>query len=131
VIELLTSIRKKSFAGLALLLVLSFCSTGLLAQQSDEAAKKKYAPILGGYEFDADGQLMVINFWIEGGELWGGPEGETPSVLTPLEGKEFAFEADVMGQYYEVTFIKNEEGKYTGCVVATMGMEIEGVKINK
>ncbi len=125
------SIRKMGFAGLLLLLVLSVGSSGLLAQQSDEAAKKKYAPILGAYEFDAEGQLMVINFWIEGGELWGGPEGDTPAVLTPLEDKEFAFEADVMGQYYEVTFFKNEEGKYTKCVIVTMGEEVEGVKIDK
>ncbi len=123
--------RKMGLLGLISLLVLSLCPPGHSAQQSDEAAKKKYAPILGSYEFDAEGQIMVINFWIEGGELWGGPEGDTPAVLTPLEGKEFAFEADVQGTYYEVTFAKDADGKYTRCVITTMGMEIEGVKIDK
>lgn len=102
----------------------------VLAQESDDALKKKYAPILGDYEFDQQGQVMLVSFWVENGGLWGGPEGQEAAELTPVEGNDLKFEIDTPdGQYMELEFIKDESGEVVKCTVLMMGMEMEGVKI--
>ena len=125
-------LQRKNILILALLaLMVSVFSPVLLAQQEDEALKKKYAPVLGTYEFALDAQVMVISFWVEGGVILGAPEGETPAEITPVEGQELKFEADVDGEYYELTFVKDESGKVTSCIMAVGGMEVEGIKLEK
>ncbi len=125
-------IRRKSIVAIAMLaLMFSMCSPLLLAQQKDEALKKKYGQMLGSYEFSWDTQVMVITFWVEGGVILGAPEGETPAEITPVEGQELKFEADVEGQYYELTFVKDELGKVTSCIMSVNGQELEGIKIEK
>ncbi len=102
----------------------------VMAQESDDALKKKYAPILGDYEFDQEGQVMLVSFWVENGGLWGGPEGQEAAELTPVEGNELKFEINTAdGQYMELEFIKDESGEVVKCIVLGMGMEMEGVKI--
>ena len=84
------------------------------------------------YEFDYEGQIMVISFWEEDGVLWAAPEGETPESLDAVEGKPLNFEVTVGGgQLYELEFQKDESGKVTKCVMLTQGLEIEGVKLEK
>lgn len=96
------------------------------------AQEKKFAEIVGDYEFEFDGQVMLISFWEEDGVLYGAPEGETPEALDQVEGKPMNFEVTVGGgQFYELEFKKDESGKVTKCAMAVGGMEIEGVKINK
>jgi hypothetical protein len=123
--------RKSILILIMLALMVSVCSPILLAQQEDEALKKKYAPVLGTYEFSLDAQVMVITFWVEGGAILGAPEGETPAEIIPVEGQELKFEADVEGQNYELTFVKDESGKVTSCIMAVNGMEVAGIKIEK
>jgi len=73
---------------------------------------------------------MIISFWVEEGKFWGAPQGETPLEVVPVEGEDMKFEVTTLeGQYYELHFIKDEAGKVIKCVVATMGMEMEGAKI--
>lgn len=96
------------------------------------AQEKKFAEIVGDYEFDYEGQVMVISFWEEDGVLWAAPEGETPEALDPVEGKPLNFEVTVSGgQFYELEFKKDESGKITTCVLQTQGIVIEGMKLNK
>ncbi|MBN1223969.1 MAG: hypothetical protein JXB23_12040 [Candidatus Aminicenantes bacterium] len=104
-------------------------SIGLFAMTAS-AAEEKYAPLVGDYEFDVQGQIMIISFWVEEGKLWGAPEGESGVELEPVEGEDMKFEVNTPnGQFYELQFIKDESGKVTKCIVATMGMEMEGAKI--
>ena len=121
--------QKRILVITLLALMVAVCSPIFLAQQKDEALKKKYAPVLGDYEFSMDTQVMVVSFWIEGGVILGAPEGETPAEITPIEGQELKFEADVEGTYYELTFVKDESGKVTSCMMVVNGMEVEGVKL--
>ncbi len=102
----------------------------VMAQESDDALKKKYAPILGDYEFDMEGQVMLVSFWVENGGLWGGPEGQDAAELTTVEGDELKFEINTAdGTYMELEFIKDESGEVVKCIALGMGMEMEGVKI--
>ncbi|NOR15350.1 MAG: hypothetical protein GQ544_06575, partial [Candidatus Aminicenantes bacterium] len=96
------------------------------------AQEKKYADIVGDYEFDMEGQIMLVSFWVEDGELWGGPEGEEAAVLESVEGKPLNFEINTSdGQYYVLEFVTDDSGKIVKCLVDAMGMEMEGVKIKK
>ncbi len=125
-------LQRKSILVFALFaLMASMCFSLVLAQQQDEALKKKYAPLLGSYEFSWDTQVMVITFWVEGGVILGAPEGETPAEITPVEGQDLKFEADVEGQLYELTFVKDESGKVASCIMSVNGMEVEGIKLEK
>jgi hypothetical protein len=112
-----------------LVVVLFVLSTSLFAY-SQEDAEKKYAPLVGDYEFDMQGQIMVVSFWVEDGKLWGAPEGETPEELEAVEGEDLKFEINTAdGQFMELEFVKDDSGKVTKCIVMTMGMEMEGVRI--
>jgi len=125
-------IRRVFFVVTVVALIVSIGGLSVLAQDSDEALKKKYAPILGDYDFDMEGQVMLVSFWVESGALWGGPEGQEPAVLEPVEGEDLKFEINTTdGQYMEVEFIKDEAGKIAKCMVLAMGMEMEGIKIIK
>lgn len=95
---------------------------------------KLYAEIAGDYEFDLEGQVTIITFLVEDGVLLGTQEGDPdpPTPLDPVEGKELAFEATGEdGQFYEISFSRDEDGKITKCLIITGGMEVEGVKIKK
>ena len=104
----------------------------VLAQEGDDAIKKKYGPILGDYEFDQEGQVMLVSFWVENGGLWGAPEGQEAAELTPVEGNELKFEVNTAdGGYMELEFIKDESDEVVKCTVLMMGMAMEGIKIKK
>jgi hypothetical protein len=116
------------------ILVGFFCAALILAGLNGSAAaqEKKFAEIVGDYEFEFEGQIMIISFWEEDGVLWGAPEGETPESLDQVEGKPLNFEVTVGGgQFYELEFKKDESGKVTTCLMSTQGIEIEGIKLKK
>ena len=95
---------------------------------------KLYAEIAGDYEFDLEGQITIITFLVKDGALFGTQENDQspPTPLEPVEGKELEFEAtNEGGQFYEISFSRDEDGKITKCFIITMGMEVEGVKIKK
>ncbi len=116
----------------AIITIISFAFVCAVMNNSAVAQDKKFAEIVGDYEFDYEGQIMVISFWEEDGVLWAAPEGETPESLDGVEGKPLNFEVTVGGgQFYELEFQKDELGKVTKCVLVTQGIEIEGVKLKK
>lgn len=93
---------------------------------------KKYAPIVGTYEFQMDADVMNVKFWVEDEKFWGAPPGETPAEIVPLEGEDWKFEATTDdGQYFLITFAKDESGKFNKCTLEAMGMEIEGIRIEE
>lgn len=106
-------------------------------EQSDEALKKKYAPIIGEYEFDLTemgGEVQYLTFYVKDGALWGDSGDGDPATCDPVEGEEFKFKAvGSDGQEFEITFVKDEKGQYTICKVyiVAMDMEVEGIKKDK
>ncbi len=98
--------------------------------------EKKYAPILGDYEFDmADfgWGTVVVKVYVENDALWSWPDNsDSPGEMIPVEGEEFVFTVDAGEQgVYKLEFLKDESGEYTKFHVTneTLGMDITGEKI--
>jgi hypothetical protein len=107
---------------------------GLNISSFSQDKAKLYAEIAGVYEYEYQGQVVTIVYSVEDGALYGNTEGnpEPPSLLEPVEGKELEFTATGDdGNLYEISFSRDEEGKITKSLLATQGMEIEGIKIIK
>ena len=107
---------------------------GLNVSTSAQEKAKLYEEIAGDYEYDYEGQFIIISYWVEDGVLYGTQEGnpDQPSKLDPVEGKELLFETTGSdGNLYVISFSRDEEGKITKSTLATMDIEIEGVKIKK
>ncbi len=117
---------------LAVLMVGSVCFS---QEKSDEELKKKYALILGEYEFDLSefgGGVIVLNIHIENGGLWGDSGDGKPVTLEPVKDEGFEFTADdpdsgALG----ITFLKDDQDQYTICHIKflDMGLETTGNKI--
>jgi hypothetical protein len=104
-------------------------------EKSDDVLQKKYAPILGEYEFDLTsmgGNVQVLSYYVKDGELWADSGDGDPAIMEPMEGDEFAFNAEGSdGQAFEIRFSKDDQGEYTICkiLIVAMGLEVEGSKI--
>ncbi len=125
---------KRSILSTIICLALMFfiLNAASFAQEKKAGAKKIYNEIAGRYEFDIEGQIMVIAFWVENEKLMGAPEGEEPAELEPVEEEELKFAATTSeGQFFEITFARDDKGKVAKCVIGTMGMEYEGNKIKE
>lgn len=95
---------------------------------------KLYEEIAGDFEYEYQGQYIVITYWVEDGVLYATQEGDPnpPAKLEPVEGKELVFETTGSdGNLYIISFSRDEDGKITKSALATMDIEIEGVKIKK
>jgi len=100
--------------------------------------EKKYAPILGDYEFDMtdfEMGIVTVKIYVEYDALWAYPDNaDEPGEMVPVEGEEFVFTVDAGDQgMYELTFQKDEKGEYTKCHVINeaMGMDVTGEKIKE
>ncbi|UCE41029.1 MAG: hypothetical protein JSV17_16565 [Candidatus Aminicenantes bacterium] len=115
-----------------LTLALFTCYAAPFSQEKTET-EKLYAEIAGDYEFEFEGQAETITFFIQEGVLMGrDSDDDKGTQLEPAEGKELGFEVTTEeGQFIEITFSRDENGKITQCLLVTMGMEIQGVKISK
>lgn len=123
---------KNSLTKAAICMVLLFVFSCGTAFSLSEDPAKKYAPIIGTYEFHMEADVMTIKFWVEDEKLWGAPEGETPAEIVPMEGEEWKFEATTdEGEYFIISFIKDESGKFDKCIIEAMGMELEGTRIKE
>jgi hypothetical protein len=128
--------KKVCKTGLCLVLILFGSQILFYAGQSDEELKKKYAPILGEYEFDLSEMGMgtlTATFYVEDGSVWGlNDANPNPGELIPVEEKtfEFTLENPEEGMYI-FTFVKDEDGKYTKVKVVNeeMGTDLLGKKI--
>ncbi len=117
-------------AGIALLICL--LSFPAIAQDLE----KKYAPIVGDYEFDMSESgrgVMTVQIYVENDVLWAWPQDMgDPGELIPKEGEEFVFTIDDGDEGpWTLEFLKDASGKYTQChaVNETQGMDITGEKI--
>ena len=122
--------------GLVLLLFV-FQATGLAQAQKSEL-EKKYAAIIGEYEFDLTEMgmgVVVVSIFCDADAIYAQPDvSDTPGEMQPVEGKEFEFTIeDDEGGTYTLKFSKDESGKYTKCHVVNelMGMDSVGTKIEK
>ena len=133
-------IKKTRIRGVWLALCVAFLLSALngvaLSQEkTDEELKKKYEAIIGDYEFDLTdlgGESQILSYYVEDGTLWVDSGDGRPAILEPDEDEEFKFGAnDPETGYFEITFLKDEEGKYTRCrvYIENMDLEIIGVKI--
>jgi hypothetical protein len=97
--------------------------------------EKKYAPIVGDYEFDmseAGMGVMAVQIYVDSGALWAWPQDMgDPGEMIPKEGEEFVFTIEDDMSVWVLTFLKDESGKYTKChaVNEMMGTDITGTKI--
>lgn len=125
-------VRNATMAVLVLALLAALAAPAP-AQDKPEDQKKVLAEIAGKYDFTFQGETLTVIFSEENGKLIGAPVGETPQEIKPVEGKPLCFDVTVAdsGQYYELQFVRNEQGVIDKCVMTTMGMEIEGIKVMK
>lgn len=113
-----------------LTLVLFIISASMFA--FDAAGGGKYDALVGDFEFDFQGQVMIITFAEEDGKLMAAPQGQEAVELEPVEGDDMKFDVTTPeGQYYEIVFAKDEAGKVNLCTLITMGMEVEGVRVKE
>ena len=129
------STKKPCFISIICLMIISLFFIGQLNAQTTEELEKKYAPILGLYNFDLNDLglgSVGIKFYAEDNLLWALTDvSSEPGKMVPVEGKEFEFiiEDDEEGTY-EIKFIKDNQGNYTKCQVKNpnMSMDVIGIK---
>ena len=121
--------------GACLVFVLLVVNPGI-SQEKTQDLEKKYAGIIGDYEFDLTDSgmgMITVSFYVEGDALLAWPSSaSSPSKLEPVEGKEFEFIVeDPEEGVYEVRFLKDENGQYTKCHTKNdmVGMDVIGKKI--
>jgi len=123
--------------GMILVILAVFVLGGIaLANQTDEELKKKYAPILGNYEFDATEYglgVLTIEVYVDYGSLWALPEtSDSAGQMIAVEGEEMSFKIEDPDEgTYEIKFLKDDEGVYDKCHVVNelMGMNLVGKKL--
>jgi len=120
------------FAGMAF--ALAFMASPAAAQDLE----KKYAPIVGDYEFDMSESgmgVMTVQIYVENGALWAWPQDMgDPGEMIPKEGEEFVFTIDGGdGSMWVLEFLTNSAGQYIKChaVNEVMGTDITGDKVVK
>ena len=117
------------FIGMAFFL--SFMASPVAAQDLE----KKYAPIVGDYEFDmseAGMGVMTVQIYVENDAIWAWPQDAgDPGEMIPKEGEEFVFTIQDDMSEWVLTFTKDESGKYTKChaVNEAQGIDITGEKV--
>ena len=128
---------KKTLLIMATALLAMACLTAIAApaaaQDKPVDMKKLIAEIVGEYDFSIQGESLTVLFTEQDGKLFGAPPGETPEEIKPVEGKPLCFEVTLAesGDYYELQFVRNDKGVIDKCVMNTMGMTVEGLKIIK
>jgi len=128
---------KKSMLITATALLALACLAALAApaaaQDKPVDMKKLITEIVGEYDFSFQGESLIVQFMEQDGKLFGAPPGETPEEINPVEGKPLCFAVTLAesGDYYELQFVRNDKGVIDKCVMNTMGMTVEGMKIIK
>ena len=118
-----------------ILAVFMVSSISFAKGNQDEELKKKYAAILGDYEFDLSeyGQpVIVLIIHVESGSLWVDTGDGASFTLEPAGDEPYEFTADdPESGALEIKFLKDDQGEYTICTIALLdqGAEITGNKI--
>jgi len=124
-----------SLSRIVCCVILCLCVLGSISwarTASVQDLEKKYAAIIGDYEFDWGQGAVTLQFYIKEGELWADSGDGRPAVMKPVEGEVFVFTAeDPVEGVFRIKFDKDDQGEYTICQVAieAQGMEITGKKI--
>ena len=120
----------------SLFLAVLFFGTIAFSFQTDDELKKKYAPILGSYEFDmTDNEMgvMTVEFYVEYSSIWAFPNtADSPAEMIALDGKEFEFKIEDPDEgTYEIKFMKDDKGEYFKChaINEFVGIDVIGSKI--
>jgi hypothetical protein len=101
-------------------------SFNLAQEKSDEELKKEYAPILGEYAFDWDGQTFTLNFYVEGSALWADSGDGRPVTMKQAVENAFEFIAeDPINGTFKFRFSKDDQGKYSVCQVVNSGIGLD------
>ena len=109
-----------------------FVSPVSAGPQDQADVQKTYNDIAGTYEFVYEGQSLVIVFHVMDGQLYGREESDGENVeIKTVDLANLKFEATVQssGQYYEIGFSRDENGKVSKCRLASGGIEIDGTRI--
>jgi len=116
--------------GLCLLLA-AFAFSSPVLQENQTNSETLYKEIAGSYEFNVDGEIEVLVFFVKDGKLWGREENDYEEVeIVPTDLQVLTFEGkDNDGQYYFLQFSRDDNHKITKCLVTTQGMDIEGIRI--
>ncbi len=116
--------------GLTLIFISAAVYAGSKTQDKPVDTKKILEEIAGDYDFDFQGQAMLINFFEKDGKLFGAPVGETPEEILPVKGSLLKFEVTPGGggQLFELEFVRNEKAVIDKCILKTMGSEMIGIK---
>jgi len=126
--------EKSTQKSILIFICISLALSGFNVASFSQEKTKLYDEIAGDFEYEYEGQVIVITYWVEEGILYATQEGDPgpPSRLDPVEGKELEFETTGGdGNLYIIRFSRDEEGKITNSVLATMDIEVEGIKIKK
>lgn len=127
--------RTLSAFGIAFFLLATAAVPALWAQDKPAPkvdTEKLYKDIAADYSFAIGPEPLVVAFWLQDGKLYGAPRGQENEMaeILPRDLDKLMFEATVPGgQYYEITFLKDEAGKITKCKLASQGMEVIGDRI--
>lgn len=126
--------KRSTQKSLLIFFCLSLALFGFNVSSFAQDKAKLYEEIVGDYEYEYEGQVIIITYSVEDGVLYATQEGDPgpPSMLDPVEGKELEFETTGDdGNLYIISFSRDEEGKITKSILATMNIEVEGVKIKR
>ena len=81
--------------GAVFLMATLFLFSSLSYPLQEEDLEKKYASILGKYEFDMSEMgfgMVIVEFYVENGSIWAQTDvGSEPGEMLPIEGTEFEF----------------------------------------
>lgn len=121
----------KTATALLAVVCLAALAVPAAAQDKPVDMKKLLAEIAGDYDFSFQGQSLLVQFTESDGKLFGAPPGETPEEIRPVEGKPLCFDVTLAanGDYYELQFVRNDQGVIDKCIMNAQGMIIEGYKI--
>ena len=130
--------NQRSQMFMCLILVMFMVSSISFARENqDEELQKKYAAILGEYEFDLTEfgmEVIVVEFRVDSGSLWADSGDGQPSTLEPAGDEPYEFTSDDPDSgALEIKFLKDAQDEYTICTIALLdqGVEISGNKIKK
>ncbi len=95
---------------------------------SDEDLAKKYEKILGRYEFEIEGQRVVIAFLVREGGLWADSGDGRPAEIKPVNSLNEEFSGvDPDNGRFDVTFIKGEDDRYTKCRFVMKSQDVDAI----
>ncbi len=127
------SFRKGITQAPALFLLAACLFIPSLASAQEKAdAQKIYADVAGTYEFSFEGQSLIIVFFVKEGRLYGKEQMDPEDVeIKPLDLEKLKFEATVQsnGNYYEIVFIRGEDGKVNKCQLTSSGIVLDGARV--